>query len=221
MIIERVYQGAGDPGTTIIPPVYDDFHWEPPEDEAFTYDPDRAAELLDEAGYTVGDDGFRTMPNGDPIGTLRLYARSESPTSRRRHELLPGVAGRRRHQGRGDGHRVQQPHRASSSKGDFDAFEWGWFVEPDPSSMLSYMTCDQLGDWSDSWYCNEEYDALYEQQQTEIDPEARAEKVKQMQQMLLRGLAVPRHRVRARSARRSAATGSPACSRSRTPAGSS
>ena len=50
--------------------------------------------------------------------------------------------------------------------------------------MLSYMTCDQLGNWSDSWYCNEEYDALYEQQQTEIDPEARAEMVKQMQQML-------------------------------------
>ena len=69
-------------------------------------------------------------------------------------------------------------------EGDFDAFEWGWYVEPDPSSMLSYMTCDQLGSWSDSWYCNEEYDALYEQQQTEIDPEARAEQVKQMQQIL-------------------------------------
>ena len=81
VIVERVYQGAGDPGSTIIPPAYDDFHWEPPEDEAFTYDPDRAGELLDEAGYTMGDDGFRTMPNGDPIGTLRLFARSDSPTS--------------------------------------------------------------------------------------------------------------------------------------------
>ena len=29
--------------------------------------------------------------------------------------------------------------------GEFDAFEWGWYVEPDPTSMLSYMTCDQLG----------------------------------------------------------------------------
>ena len=34
--------------------------------------PSKAAELLDEAGYTVGDDGFRTLPDGDPIGTLRL-----------------------------------------------------------------------------------------------------------------------------------------------------
>ncbi len=69
-------------------------------------------------------------------------------------------------------------------EGDFDAFQWGWYVEPDPSSMLDYMTCDQLGNWSDSWYCNDEYDAMYKQQQTELDPEARAEMVKQMQQML-------------------------------------
>ena len=31
-------------------------------------------------------------------------------------------------------------------EGDFDAFEWGWYVEPDPDSMLSYMTCDQRGE---------------------------------------------------------------------------
>ena len=76
-------------------------------------------------------------------------------------------------------------------EGDFDMFEWGWYVEPDPTSMLSYMTCDQLGNWSDSWYCNEEYDALYEQQQTELDPAARAEQVKQMQEILYDGRALP------------------------------
>jgi len=46
------------------------------------------------------------------------------------------------------------------------------------------MTCDQLGSWSDSWYCNEEYDALYEQQQVELDEEARAEMVQRMQEIL-------------------------------------
>jgi peptide/nickel transport system substrate-binding protein len=183
VIIERAYQGAGDPGSTIIPPVYDTFHWPPPEDVAFTYDPDRAAELLDEAGYTVGDDGFRTMPNGDPIGKLRLYARSDSVTSvdvmNFFQEWLADVD-------------IDSEVEAKESsnltelilEGDFDAFEWGWYVEPDPSSMLSYMTCGQLGNWSDSWYCNDEYDALYEQQQTEVDPAARAEQVKQMQEIL-------------------------------------
>ena len=31
----------------------------------YEYDPDKAAEILDEAGYTMGDDGFRTDPDGN------------------------------------------------------------------------------------------------------------------------------------------------------------
>jgi peptide/nickel transport system substrate-binding protein len=183
LLIERAYQGAGTPGSTIVPEIYDQFHWAPPEDVAFSYDPDRAAELLDEAGYTMGDDGFRTRPNGDPIGTLRLYARSESPTSldvmEFFQEWLADV-----------GIRSEVTAMESSKltdvilEGTFDAFEWGWYVEPDPTTMLSYMTCGQRGNWSDSWYCNEEYDALYDAQQTELDPEARAEMVRQMQEMV-------------------------------------
>ena len=185
LLIERAYQGAGDPASTIIPALYDQYHWAPPEDEAYEYDPDRAGELLDEAGYTMGDDGFRTMPDGEPIGTLRLIARSESTTSldvmEFFQEWLADV-----------GIRSEVSAMESSKltdvilEGTFDAFEWGWYVEPDPTSMLSYMTCDQRGNWSDSWYCNEEYDALYEQQQTETDPEARAEMVREMQEILFK-----------------------------------
>ena len=29
--------------------------------------------------------------------------------------------------------------------GEYDAFEWGWYVEPDPDSMLAYLICDQRG----------------------------------------------------------------------------
>jgi peptide/nickel transport system substrate-binding protein len=182
-LIKRVYQGAGLPGTTIIPPAYKAFHWEPTGDEAFTYDPDKAKQLLDDAGYTVGDDGYRTLPSGDPSGTLRLYARSESPTSVDTmdffQEWLDDVG-------------IKSEVTAVESnnltdiilKGTFDVFQWGWYVEPDPSSMLDYLTCDQLGGWSDSWYCNDEYDALYAQQQVETDPTKRADIVKQMQKMV-------------------------------------
>jgi peptide/nickel transport system substrate-binding protein len=50
--------------------------------------------------------------------------------------------------------------------------------------MLSYMTCDERGNWSDSWYCNEEYDRLFERQLVEQDDAARQEQVKQMQEIL-------------------------------------
>ena len=182
-ILERVYQGAGLPGSTLIPPAYGDRHWEPTEDVAFAYDPERAGELLDEAGYAVGDDGLRTMPDGSPIGTLRLLARSESSTSLDTmnffEEWLEDI---------GIDAEVTSMESTKLTDvilaGDFDAFQWGWYVDPDPSPMLSYMTCDQRGNWSDSWYCSEEYDALYEQQLRETDPEARDEQIRQMQQLL-------------------------------------
>ena len=80
--------------------------------------------------------------------------------------------------------------------GEFDAFEWGWYVEPDPDSMLSYLTCGQRGGWSDSWYCNEEYDALYDAAaRRDGRRDARQDMVKQMQEILYRGRALPRHGV--------------------------
>jgi peptide/nickel transport system substrate-binding protein len=77
--------------------------------------------------------------------------------------------------------------------GEFDMFEWGWVVEPDPDYQLSTFTCDQrsteedgtiYAGLSDSFYCDQEYDELYQSQKIETDRAARAEIVKQMQQML-------------------------------------
>ena len=59
-LIKSAYQGAAKPGDTIVPPAYPTYHWEPPDDEAFTFDLDKAGQLLDEAGYKKGADGMRT-----------------------------------------------------------------------------------------------------------------------------------------------------------------
>jgi peptide/nickel transport system substrate-binding protein len=78
-------------------------------------------------------------------------------------------------------------------QGNFDMFEWGWVVEPDPNYQLSTFTCanrsykdgeDIFANLSDSFYCDEEYDALFEQQSVETDSAKRTEIVKQMQQKL-------------------------------------
>ncbi|MEP9365368.1 ABC transporter substrate-binding protein [Nocardioides sp. CN2-186] len=182
-IIDKVYQGAGVPGSVIIPPAFTTWRWEPPADEAYTYDPEKAGELLDAAGYTKGSDGLRTMPDGSPIGTLRLAARSESPTSLNTmnyfKEWLSDI-----------GIKADVVSMESSKltnvilDGDYDAFEWGWYVDPDPTTMLDYLTCGQLGSWSDTWYCNDAYDKLYDQQSVEMDKAKRVDMVHQMQQMV-------------------------------------
>ena len=181
-IAEKVYQGAAEPAGNIIPPAYESYWWEGPPD-AYAYDPDKAVQLLDQAGYTVGDDGWRTMPDGSPIGKLRLYARSDSETSQGTMAFFKEWLA--------DVQIDSEVTAMESSKltnvildGEYDTFEWGWYVEPDPDSILSYFSCGQRGSWSDSWYCEEEYDRLYEQQNAEVNEAQRAEIVKQMQGML-------------------------------------
>jgi peptide/nickel transport system substrate-binding protein len=78
--------------------------------------------------------------------------------------------------------------------GTFDMYEWGWVVEPDPDYQTSVFTCDQMSYesksgkiWAglnDSFFCDEEYDQLYEDQAIEIDRDARAALVKEAQQIV-------------------------------------
>ncbi len=182
-IVDKAYQGAGLAAQNIIPPAYKTYYWTPPSKDTYAYDPEKSKRLLDEAGFKVGADGFRTMPDGSPIGKLRLYARSDSETSVSTmaffQEWLKDV------------NIDSKVSSFESSKltniildGEFDVFEWGWYVEPDPDSMLSYFTCAQRGNWSDSWYCNPTYDRLYKEQNAATDDAKRADIVKQMQQIL-------------------------------------
>ena len=95
----------------------------------------RPRQLLDEAGYTVGDDGKRTMPNGDPIGTLRLAARSDSETSSDVMQFFQEWLAELGIDAEVETYESSKL-TTSSSTATFDAFEWGWYVEPDPDSML-------------------------------------------------------------------------------------
>ncbi|NUR09788.1 MAG: ABC transporter substrate-binding protein [Nocardioidaceae bacterium] len=182
-IVKNAYQGAAEAGTTIVPSAYGGWHWEPPADVKFSFDLDKAGQLLDEAGYRKGSDGKRTMPDGRPLGTLRLFARSDSKASVDTlnffQEWLADL---------GIDSKVTPMNTNRLGEvileGTYDVFQWDWFVEPDPDSILSDFTCDQLGGLSDSWYCDKAYDAMYQQQNGEVDHAKRVEIVKKMQQQL-------------------------------------
>jgi len=181
-IVRTAFQGAAVPGTTIVPSSYPTWHWDP-GDEKFTFDLDKAAEELDAAGYKLGSDGKRTMPDGSPIGTLRLFARSEEKSSVDTMNLFQGWLG----QLGIDAEITPMDSSALGDKildGDYDIFQWDWYVEPDPDGILADFTCDQLGNLNDSWYCDQGYDALYAEQAGETDKDKRVEIVKQMQQQL-------------------------------------
>ncbi|HET8779910.1 MAG TPA: hypothetical protein VFM66_07550, partial [Agromyces sp.] len=52
--------------------------------------------------------------------------------------------------------------------------------------ILSSFTSGQCGYWSDTCYANPEYDRLYKEQQTTLDPNERQAIVHEMQQMIYR-----------------------------------
>jgi peptide/nickel transport system substrate-binding protein len=182
-VVSSAFQGAAEPASTIVPTAYSNYHWDPPKDRAFSYDPDKAGRLLDDAGYTKGPDGRRTMPGGKPLGTLRLFARSNQKNSVDTMELFKEWLG---DIGISAKVTVMDTNKMSDVilSGDYDAFQWDWFVEPDPDSILSDFTCAQRGGSSDSWYCNKAYDALYKQQNGEMDHAKRVGIIKRMQEQI-------------------------------------
>jgi len=64
--------------------------------------------------------------------------------------------------------------------GTYDTFYWGWVPYVDPDPMLSYFTEAEIGNYNDANWFDPEFDALYAQQNQELDEATRIDLVHQM-----------------------------------------
>jgi peptide/nickel transport system substrate-binding protein len=176
-------QGTSFPANGILPSFYKSFY-EVPEDD-YSFDPEMARQILDEAGWVENGDGPRTK--GDEELSFNLYVRSESSYNIQAAKLIAEQAA-----DVGIEFNVQVVStdklydltvRKVDGKPapDFDSFIWGWGGDPyDPSFLLSILTTDQIGGSSDSFYSNAEYDRLYEEQAGAFDVEERKDIIQRM-----------------------------------------
>ncbi|MGW6901273.1 ABC transporter substrate-binding protein [Streptomyces sp. NBC_01718] len=181
-IIDKVFQGHAVEGQGYIPPRFSDYFWQPSDSQKLSYDPDRAAKLLDQAGYKLKGDQ-RVGKDGKPLD-LRILCHATDPNDKAIGKYLKEWWGKL-----GIGLKVDCRDDVSVPwyAGEYDLAFDGWSVNPDPDFVLGIHTCSALpakakeSAATDNFICDKTYDELYKKQLAEYDPAKRADIVKQME----------------------------------------
>ena len=184
------YDGLAAPATTIMPPATwsdPDYHWQPPTAEQYTYDPARANQLLDAAGYERGANGLR-LYKGKPI-VLRLATTTDWTEGQTDGKLIAGWF-----------HKLGLTvdlsvleydamwSRVMNFKGttfapDYDLFLSDWAGYGDPGETLTSFTTAEIGATNEPAWSNAAFDKLNEEQSAALDPTTRQHLIWQMQQI--------------------------------------
>ena len=189
-LVERVLGGYGEAGTTQVPPFQTAWHKEPATVRSF--DLALAAQKLEAAGYVLDGEGRRLDKEGNPIVLDMVFPDSDTtyPTTAEFIKTWWGDLGIAVNPSQYDSDTLvdlmlpPEADPAADYKADYDLFIWGWGGDPDPNSLLQIFNCDQIGNTSDSLYCNEAYDALFTQQNEATTPETRKAFMDQMQEIV-------------------------------------
>jgi len=188
-----VYRGAALPGVGVVPPGSRadglGHRWQPAAEEAVGADLERAAALLETAGYVDADgDGLREH-DGEAI-SLRLLVSSTSKSDRRAAKLITGRLEqiglevtveevdpetiRSRVERRADG----------SPDPDFDLLIERVEDPGGESALLAGFTSSALGTADHCFWTSTDYDRLHDAERAETDPAERRELLLEMQRTL-------------------------------------
>jgi peptide/nickel transport system substrate-binding protein len=187
-LVTKVLDGLGLPGAGYIPPAYTQFAWQPSANEVVGYDPAKANQILDAAGYPEHGTYRVDSRTGREL-RFRLGTHSDDADDQ---AIAPYLVGWFKAIG------IKLTPQAQSmsglndnlAKGDWDLLMDGWGTGPDPTYLLSIQTCgtlpkdDGTGGNTDAFFCDKHYDALFTQQSQQFDPKQRAATFARMQQIL-------------------------------------
>ncbi|MEU7029830.1 ABC transporter substrate-binding protein [Streptomyces sp. NPDC046275] len=185
-LVDKVFQNHAVEGEGYIPPRFGSYFWKPSDTQKRAYDPVKAAQVLDAAGYRTNPQGKRLGKDGKPL-EFRILCHATDPNDKASAKYLQEWWGKL-----GIGLKVECLDSVSDpwAKGDYDLAFDGWSVNPDPDYVLSIHTCGTLPATpkdtgaTDNFICDPQFDALYAQQAVEYDAAKRADLVKRMQSRL-------------------------------------
>jgi len=185
-------QGAAVPATSFLPsgywPASLDYHWNPPADQVYRYDPAKASALLAAAGYPLKN-GVRLNRQGKPV-VLRIFADDEQDAYLTTAKLVAGWLQRVGIKAvvssldTGALNSYIYNMQGSTFTPNYDLFCWNWDGDFDPNFLLSVFLTSQINGWSDTAYSNPTYDRLYLEQSREMDPARRVQIIHRMEQII-------------------------------------
>ncbi|MEO1350567.1 MAG: peptide ABC transporter substrate-binding protein [Cyanobacteria bacterium J06635_15] len=168
----------------------------------YEYNLDRAAALLEEAGWTDTDgNGIRDK---DGIEMEMVFQTSINPVRQKTQEIVQAnlaALGIRVEikRVRVDDFFSADPAQTESINhfyADMQEYNAGNDT-PDPSTYMRWWTCDAIASQVNQWqepnnarYCNEDYDALWQAAQSELDTDKRTALFRQMDELLAQDVAV-------------------------------
>ena len=190
-LIDTLLLGLGAKGLGLVTSSLS--YWYPEELLAEDYEFDLAAgaQMLEDAGYLDTDaDGVRECPTDDCGPTGDLTFRLNYPTDNDEH---PRVSDTLSGWWQEIGVKVEIQGLDSDAltsvccpSFDYDVMLWSWTSDPDPESLLGVMLCTEIASgYSETGFCDPEYDELYDQQLVELDPAARRKIIVDMQRIAL------------------------------------
>ncbi|MEP6469010.1 MAG: ABC transporter substrate-binding protein [Chloroflexota bacterium] len=181
--------GLATPGLTLVPPGLGDYYASEVTDYAFNTD--AANQMLEDAGYVDSDgDGIREcLPTQDcKTGdlTFRFNYADDIDSAPAEAELIQGMWSDVGVKIDIQGLDADTLTSVCCPAFDYDVMLWGWGSDPDPQFLLGVALCGEISTgFSETGYCNPEYDDLYDRQGIEPDHDARVALIHEMQQILV------------------------------------
>ena len=193
-INDNYYLGLGEPGTTLIPPVNEEWHYEPTEAELYHYNIDAANELLEDGGYLYIDGSDTRLctadswayqaglvPENFPL-SFHIALRQEAPEEK---DIVIYMQSEWEKIGVGTDYTIMTEAAlgAYTYGYAYDITIWYWSADVDPMYMLFCQSKVSWNGWSDNMYYNPDYEENFTKSVQEFDVEKRREYVHNCQKI--------------------------------------
>ena len=188
-IVDNYYLGLADEGSTLIPPVNEEWHYEPTDDELYHYDLTAANALLENNGYrytaesptvrVATADSYAVQEGLVSEGTPLVYdmaIRQEFPEEK---DIAMYIESEWAKIGIDINYRIMTEAALGAYVYGYayDTMIWYWSADVDPQYQLFCQSKYSWNGWNDNLYSTPEYEENYTLSVTTFDHDDRLEAV--------------------------------------------